>query len=228
MSVNRSKFLFLTVKRSRLLFLKSAAALFFLSFTLVLTGCLQKFQGSGFWEKKVDVEPISRAIINYAVKLKHEKGLRFEDSQVFYGDFVEGIRIIFSTQAILELKETRQLIVDVMEELLRIFNENPAIASQLECGEISANQIDLYISFESYFVEYVDQEYMAWAFVHDGITRFYSGTIKYPYNDYWHARTEPYYKSLEFVTFEREAESSYDVVFPPKKGQGTVYDVLIE
>lgn len=182
----------------------------------------------GPWAKTVDVEPISAEIINYAVKLRHEFGLRFEDSKIYYDEFVNQIRIIFSTQAIIELKEARELTVDVMEGLLERLNSNPAIASQFEFGEVSADQIELYIAFESYFNTYVDQEYIGWVSVYDGLAHYYSATLKYPYGDYWHGRTEPYFKSLEFVTYERQSESAYDTFYTPNEGTGPAYDILIE
>lgn len=197
---------------------------------LVLAGCCcqRSCSSRGFWEKRVLVEPLSKAMITYAVKLKNEKGLRFEDSNIFYDEHVDVIRMVFSTQAIIELKEARELLVDVVENLIKIINEDPLTASQFEFGEMTSDNVELYISFESYFTEYVDQEYIAWISLFEGISRFYAGLIKYPYNDYWHARTEPYYKSVEFVTYQREAESAYEISYPPKKGLTPVYDVLIQ
>lgn len=182
----------------------------------------------GLWVKTVDVEPISAELINYAVKLRHEFGLRFEDSNIYYDEFVDRIRIIFSTQAILELKEGRELAVDVMEGLLERLNSNGAIASQFEFGEVLPEHIELYLAFESYFNTYVDQEYIGWISIYDGLAHYYSATLKYPYSDYWHGRTEPYYKSLEYVTYEREAESAYDTFYTPNEGTGPAYDILIE
>lgn len=194
----------------------------------LVTSCVKEIPELGYWDQKVDVEPMSRTLIAYANELRHELGLRFEDSNIYYDEFVKGVRIIFSTQAILELKETRELVVDVVEGLLKRMNADPVISSQFECGFMSADQVELYISFESYFNEYVDQEYIGWVSLIDGITRFYAGIIKDPYLDFWHARTEPYSKSLQFVTFEREAETAYEAAHPPNQGPGPAYDVLIE
>lgn len=192
------------------------------------TSCVRVIPEIGYWDQKVDVEPMSRTLITYANELRHELGLRFEDSNIYYDEFVKGVRIIFSTQAILELKEAREVVVDVVEGLLKRMNADPVIASQFECGFMSVDQVELYISFESYFNEYVDQEYIGWVSLIDGITRFYAGIIKDPYIDFWHARTEPYSKSLQFVTFEREAESAYEAAHPANEGPGPAYDVLIE
>ncbi len=182
----------------------------------------------GFWEKRVDVEPISRAVITYANKMRVEKSLRFEDSQIFYSDYAEVIRIIFSTQLILELKETRELVVDLVEGLLQELNSDPIITTQFQAGMVRPENIELYIGFESYFCEYVDQMNMGWVSMYDGIVRFYSATLKDFRKDYWHDRTEPYYKSRQFVIYDREAKASYNAINPPGKEQLPVYDALIQ
>jgi len=212
------------------MFKKNPLLIFCLIMILSLTGCslFRRQEIFRFWERKADDQAISRVLITYANELRHELGLRFEDSTLYYKDYVDGIRIIFSTQAIIELKEARELIVDIIEGLLDRINSDPFISSQFENGYASADQIELYVSFESYFNEYVDQEYIGWVSVIDGISRFYAGLIKYPYNDYWHARTELYQKSLQFVIFDREAESAYEAAHPAKQGPGPAYDVLIE
>lgn len=202
-----------------------------LSFVLItaLSGCcIFRVPTYGFWEKRVDVEPISRAVITYANKMRVEKSLRFEDSQVFYSDYAEVIRIIFSTQLILELKEVRELVVDLVEGLLQELNSDPIITTQFQAGMVRPENIELYIGFESYFCEYVDQMYMGWVSMYEGIVRFYSAILKDFRKDYWLDRTEPYYKSRQFVIYDREARASYNVANPPRKEQLPVYDALIQ
>lgn len=190
--------------------------------------CVFKLPSYGFWDKRIDVEPMSRVVITYANKMRVEKSLRFEDSQVFYSDYAEVIRIIFSTQLILELKESRELVVDLVEGLLKELNSDPIITAQFQAGMVRPENIELYIGFESYFNEYVDQMYMGWISMYEGVVRFYSAILKDFRKDFWFNRCEPYYKSVQFVTYDREARAGYDAANPPRKEQLPVYDALIE
>ncbi|KAF3362621.1 hypothetical protein PHSC3_000860 [Chlamydiales bacterium STE3] len=204
---------------------------FFLPIFLIVafsSCCVFKIPMHGFWEKKVDVEPISRVVMTYANKMRVEKSLRFEDSQVFYSDRADVIRIIFSTQLILELKEARELVVDLVEGLLAELNKDSIVTSQFQEGIVRPENIELYISFESYFAEYIDQMYMSWVSMYEGVVRFYSAMLKDFRKDFWCDRAEPYYKSRQSVIYDREARASYDAANPPRKEQLPVYDALVE
>lgn len=195
---------------------------------LATSCCIFQLPSYSFWDRRIETEQMSRVVITYANKMRVEKALRFEDSQIFYSDYAEVIRIIFSTQLILELKETRELIVDLVEGLLKELNNDPIITTQFQAGMVKPENIELYIGFESYFNEYVDQMYMGWISMIDGIVRYYAGILKDFRKDFWYNRCEPYYKSVQFVTFDREARAGYDAANAPRKEQIPVYDALIE
>lgn len=154
----------------------------------------------------VDPLPFSEVIIPYAVELKYAKRLRFEDSAVYYDDFVERFRVIFSSQEILELCEARDLMVTVVEELLSRLNSKPSVTVSFDHFPITYEDLEIYFSFESFDIEYNDGSYIAWMSLHDGLVRYWSGLLKNPRIDYWDARIEPYYKSLQFVELTRAGE----------------------
>lgn len=172
---------------------------------------------SRIWEEGIDIDSFSEVIIPYALELKKTKRLRFEDSKVYYGDFVDRFRVIFSTQHILELCDARELLVDVVEGLLNRMNESPEVVASFDHSPITADDLEIYFSFESSFVEYLDPSYIVWMSLHDGYVYIYDGTLKDYYRDFWDARIEPYYKSLLFVNIARQAEKAYDKAHPPKK-----------
>ena len=62
----------------------------------------------------------------------------------------------------------------------------------------------------------------------DGVVRFYAAILKDFRKDFWYGRTEHYYKSVQFVTYDREARAGYDAANMPRKEQLPVYDALIE
>ena len=185
-----------------LLFLTSCSCLSFLG--------LGSSGGGGYqtYVQQVNPTAFSEVIIPYAAELTETKRLRFEDSKVYYNEFAERFRVIFSSQVILELCEARDLMVTVVEELLDRMNESPGVVENFDHFPITADDLELYFSFESYDIEFNDGTYICWMSLHDGLVRYYTGLLKNHRNDYWDARIEPYYKSLEFVQITRAAGES--------------------
>lgn len=202
---------------------------FLLTFVL-LTGCSSYY--ANWWE--VENEPIepeiycfSDVIIPYAVELAHTKRLRFEDARIYYDDFVARFRVVFTTQHILELCPTRELLVDVVEGLLIRLNGHPKAEAAFGHYPITATDLEIYFDYESYFVEYVDPTYIAWVYLHDGIVRYYSGVIKDWHKDFWNERIETYSQSFEFVQLERLAKKrlGYD---KPRNAAENIANILNE
>lgn len=183
---------------------------------LLLAGCHTKYEYLGYGQI-IDSTAISEAVIPFAVELEHTSRLRFEDAAVYYDDSIERIRVIFSTQRIDELCPCRYLMVDVVEGLLARFNADPRIYSAFDHYPIVAEDLELYFSYESYYVEYVDPTYIAWMSLHDGLVRYYDGILKDWRKDFWNARIEPYYKAKEFVMIDRKARMEYDRSHPAQK-----------
>lgn len=210
---------------SKLKFLRMHCAALF-SFTII-AGCILFIQPSccklrprqvegGEWVQKIEDSAFCSIIIPYATELSHTKRLRFEDAKIYYTDKVDSIRIIFSTQNILELCPARELMVDVVEGFLERLNSMPNVEDNFGHYPITADDLELYFSYESYFIEYVDPTYMAWMSLRDGVVRFYDGLLKDFHKDFWNSRVETYEKSYEFVTIQRAAEAEYLKEHPPK------------
>lgn len=166
--------------------------------------------------KEIDYTPFSEVIIPYSQELRRTRRLRFEDSKIYFDNAVRRFRVIYSTQDILELCDVRELIVHVVEGLLERMNSHPDVEVTFDHAPITADDLEIYISFESYFIEYVDPHYIAWVSLHDGFVRYYSGVLKDPRQDFWHHRIEPYAKARTFVQISQDAEEQYLRAHPKK------------
>lgn len=180
---------------------------------LFTSACCSPFckdKNSGAYDSYTQIiDPLgfSEVIIPYAVELRRTKRLRLEDSVVYYNDnFAERFRVIFSSQEILEVCECRHLMVSVTEGLLERMNASPGIVDSFDHFPITADDLEFYFSFESFDIEYNDGTYIAWMSLHDGTVRYINGLVKNPRIDFWDARIEPYFKSLQFVQIEKAAE----------------------
>lgn len=167
----------------------------------------------GRFRKDRPTEDLTFAVEEYAAELKHEHRLYLEDCMVCWSPDGAKIRLEFITQHILELCPARELLVDVVEGLLYRLNTN-YIPEDLRPIPFTADNLELYIRFESFFGKFVDPFYIGWIALEQGISYFYAFTLENPKLDVFHTRWEPYYKSLTIVKAQRAAEKEYRMTHP--------------
>lgn len=183
---------------------------YLLSVMLMLT-CLTSCGGyhvveSGGWEKKIEVEEVSRAVLTYAVKLKHTRRLFLADSQVYYDDKINRIYLHFTSQDILELEEARELLVDVVEGFLDKINTSP-VRYDLKEIPFEAEDLEIEIYFESFYGKYIDGRYTGIIILNQGVSHFYGFDLYNLPINFWHVRDEYYWQSRLFVNATREGEA---------------------
>ena len=166
--------------------------------------------------ERINTEEVTRIIQELGVILKFEKNLDLEDSNVFYGPYINTIQLEFSSQSLIEMCEARELIVDVVERLLSMLNTNDILGPQFANYPFSSDNLEIYINFESYYGLYIDAPgYIGWMYLEDGICFYYTFEIKNADHESWHFRREPYSKSREIVVYEREAQDKFQEVIEP-------------
>lgn len=194
--------------------------------TISLTGCRSQHEDVPL--PGLNNEMIMQVVLPYAITLQHDKKLRFEDSSVTYGGqgaYIEKLRLYFSSQSILELREARGLLVDVVEGLLDILNDDPILAGY----PLSSEDLEICIKFESFLGFYIDPLYIHWMTLQDNTSFFYAFDITNEFSrkpllstydaqsECWHERVEPFYMSSQIVAIERAAEQGYKEMHPEPK-----------
>jgi hypothetical protein len=163
----------------------------------------------------VDTENLTQIVLDETAELWHNEKLWLEKSFIFYSGPESKIRLQFSSQRIMEVCEGRQLLVDMVENLLSRIQRS-FIASNLNPNPLTANQLEIYIDFQSFFGEFVDPYYLGWIALEQGEAYYYAFNLKDPTIEGWDVRHEPYLKSRSIVKLEREAERNYQVKHPPR------------
>lgn len=164
---------------------------------------------SGHWVQLIDSPELVRVVQHFMPYLRHEKRLRLEDSRVFYNETINTVRMEFTSQDVLEVREARFLLVDVVEGLLAALNQNPTLGSQFITYPLTPDQLEIYINFESFHGIYVDPYYVGYIMLEDGQATYWAFDTKENGRNYWDFRTEAYEKSREFTVYEREAENMF-------------------
>lgn len=167
----------------------------------------------------VDEQEATKVMMFFANEMFHKKHLKLQDSKVFIKDgSISRFRLEFISQDLLTLCEARELLVDVTEGIKdRVVNDE-FLAGYLPIG-FDASNIEIFINLESYWGLYGDPMYIGWIILQEGMSYFYAFDLKDHHFQFtcWHSHVEPFYKSHQIVTFQREAEKQYRSTIAPSK-----------
>lgn len=162
----------------------------------------------GPWDRAcqgvVDNEEMTRVVLTYAAELKKKYKLKFHDGRMYYADDIYKLRLDFTTQQILELCPARHLLVDIVEGYLSRINENAILKGQISNRPFTAMNLEVHVTFTSFYIRFVDPMYIQWIILEDGTSYFFNAELGERTSDYWHKRIEPYNKTLQIVNIEDE------------------------
>lgn len=197
-----------------------------------LTGCccfeheMTPEEGRGAHRQLIErpSDDLTWTVEQVAAELKYDRRLHLENAMFCNG--VDGpiLHLEFITQSILELCDARQMLVDVVERFLYRLNSN-YLDPSFKPEPFTANNLEIYINFESYYVLYVDRFYIGWVVLEDGEAFYYASTLKNNKLAFWHAHVEPYFKSKSIAMAQIEAEKHYRMTHPgpPSALKGELY-----
>lgn len=196
---------------------------------IATTSCQTTIKGEGAWTKKIDSEELSKTVINFSVKMKIEKHLELEDSWATYNDNIMKICLQYSSQRLLTVYDARLIMVELVEDFLYRLNNDSIIGFELDHFPFTADDLDVKITFESYYGRYADELYVGLAWLNAGCVHFYAFDRKdLSLNgiDWDHHRFEPYSKSRQLALLKKEADLPYieKLENPPKKPTTYTYE----
>jgi hypothetical protein len=154
-------------------------------------------------------DELTALIQNYTTELKYQKRLHLEHANTYFKDGISLVQLEFISQDIIEMCEARELIIDVTEGLLGKLNQNPILGGAFATFPFRPSNIEIYITFESWFGKYCDPHYIAWIGLEDAQVTYYEFDLLDHMKACWHARHESYATSREIVVYQRQAEKQY-------------------
>lgn len=176
----------------------------FMILLVTLAGC------QGQFVQKIDSSDVSQTILIYGAQLKYEKGLYLADSIIYYDDTIQRFRLDFTTQRIHDdLWSSRELLVDTVEGFLNRINGNWAIVPFLEHYPITADDLEVYITYTSFYTKFVDLQGDALATLRNGNASYFTYTTFECSQQCWQERREYYWQSKMFVDYNRQGEALY-------------------
>lgn len=147
---------------------------------------------------------ISEIVILFSKNLEETHKLFLYNSRAIFDGTIKKIRVDYTSQKSVELCEAREILVDIVEGLLSLFDAELFWA--FKDGTVTPQELEIHVNFTSYFNKYVDPSYTSYIILQNSESFFYTSELDYPFTDAWMQKVEPYYKTKQFVTFSREAE----------------------
>lgn len=209
--------------------LRTAVSLFSLSLsTLLFSSCClwDCWCPSGCGSGDGSASPTTIEVINstqatsivqdFAVEAQHKHRLLMKQAKTYYDGGIHAIQLEFGSQELIEMCEARELIVDMVETLLGKLNQDPLLAKDVANYPFRPSNLEIYITFESFFGKYVDPYYIRWICMEDGEVDYYLFDLNDNTKNKWHSRHETYATSREIVVYQLEAERKYSELYEQK------------
>lgn len=190
-------------------------------FVALLTGCGQSvsFKDCKFpWLREKEYTRCDDGVVferfmyhvqHLAIKYREVSNLNLEDSNIWYGDSIEKIRLDFSSMALVEFCDARALLVDLVDDLLKNMEEDQLLMNRLDLATLDPNIFEVYIDFKSWFGKKVDLRYVGWVSLENGCANYYAFDMRTHDLDWWHRRSETFVESRAIVYAMRQAEADW-------------------
>ena len=127
-------------------------------------------------KKKIDSQSAVNLVIDFSQTLEEKYHLFLEDSSFWYDNEIEFIQLDYSTQAILTVKEARELLVEIVENLMVQLDQDPVLADKLKYP-FKAKRLQIYLDCQTFFGRYIDPFYVSWIVLEDGKAYYYAFSI---------------------------------------------------
>lgn len=200
---------------------------FFLILALFSAGCTRKIiPASPEMVTTFESADMSRLVLFYSAELETEHRLILEDSRIIYDkDNIKKICLAYSSQRLKTFCQARLELVQLVEGFLTRLNNHTALSFQVSEFPFPADNLEVTITYESYFGRYVDPLYVGLTCLRDGCAKYYAFDIKDIHADWSHQRFEPYFKSRELALIKQEADLPFtDRDRTPKRPNAFIYD----
>lgn len=154
-------------------------------------------------------EEMTAVVQEASAEFKYNNGLFLQDAKTYYDDGIHTVQLRYRSQNLIQMCEARELIVLVVETLLAKLNQDILLGPEFTNYPFTADNLEIYITFGSYFGRYVDYSYTSWIGLEDGGVTYYTFNLKDNRKNCWDSRRESYSKAREIVVYEKQAEQKY-------------------
>lgn len=158
----------------------------------------------------IHCDEITNIIQEVGVNFREKRRLHLDNAKTFYNEGgIHTIQLKMHTEDLLDPCKARELIVDLVEALVKKLNDNMYLVPEFANVPFLPSNFEIYIACDSFYARYVDPYYIKCITLEDGIVHYYAADLEDNSKDCWHSRRESYKTSYEIAFFKRRAEAEY-------------------
>jgi hypothetical protein len=151
-------------------------------------------------------EPIDHVVRRYAMKLRDEHRLIWNQSKGLQGALVDHLFMSFYFYQARDIYESRELLVIAVEKLLEALN-NPTFVPPTGHDPFTANDLEIEIEFQTFMGKFIDRQYVQYVMMRNGIICYQAfDCLEAPVMCF--TRKERYDQAYYMVQLETEARAS--------------------
>lgn len=152
-------------------------------------------------------EALARLEIGNVVQMGETYDIRLDQSSTVYNPNIGTLCLRYTSEEIFDMCQAREMLVDLVDSLLMQINEN--IPIQISNGPLTPDRLDLVITYDTFFGEYCDEQYVNQVRLQGGEVTFFAFTAFDCQYDYFEKHCEPYRTSQINVTAYRDAYEQF-------------------
>ena len=173
-----------------------------LSSLLILSACVSP-------EIIFPSKDLTRVEIFHVEELKKRYDIRLDNASTLYNPGIGGLELRYTSEELFDICDSRNLLVDLIDSLLERINQDAYVASQLTYYPLDYLDVDLVITFDSFFGEYCDLQFVNQIRLQKGIVTFYAFNAFQCEGNLFEMHTEPYETSQTNSYYLREAQEVF-------------------
>lgn len=150
------------------------------------------------------IPELEYVVITYGNHLDQYRNLILSDSRAYFDEKgFESIWLKFTSQDLVDMCQARDLIVYVVEGLLKRINNDGELIGYLEHFPLTAVNLKIEIKFECFHGRFVDPLYIGLIQMEDGLVEYYAFDALEKNVWEWDQRVETYDKAYRFSCFKK-------------------------
>ena len=142
-------------------------------------------------------------------ELKQRYDIRLDNAATLYNPGIGGLELRYTSEELFDICRARNLLVDLVDSLLAKINQDPYVAGQLSYYPLDYLDVDLVITFDSFFGEYCDLQYVNQIRMEGGQVTFYAFTAFSNEGSLFEVHSEPYETSQANSYYLRQAQEVF-------------------
>jgi|GEM_PF-3107662 len=152
---------------------------------------------------------LTRVEIFHVEELKQRYDIRLDQASTLYNPAIGGLCLRYTSEELFDLCQARNLLVDLVDSLLEKINTDAYVASQLTTYPLNYENLDLVITFDSFFGEYCDLQYVNQIRMDSGYVTFYAFTAFACEGNLFEIHNEPYETTQANSYYLRKAQEVF-------------------